>query len=91
MARKRDLFVIEAPGKIARLTALLASLSPDAKVIATSGHIRAFPDDPKVLGITPDGEMLGRNYKPGTREKLLSAFSAPDIGRIVICRSSNFI
>ena len=84
MARKRDLFVIEAPGKIARLTALLASLSPDAKVIATSGHIRAFPDDPKVLGITPDGETPGRNYKPGTREKLLSAFSAPDIGRIVI-------
>jgi DNA topoisomerase-1 len=81
---KRDLFVIEAPGKIARLTALLASLSPDAKVIATSGHIRAFPDDPKVLGITPDGETPNRDYRSGIREKLLSEFSAPDIGRIVI-------
>jgi DNA topoisomerase-1 len=84
MVGKRDLFVIEAPGKIPRLTVLLASLSPNAKVVATSGHICAFPDDPKVLGLTPDGETPGRDHKPGIREKLLAEFSAPDVGRIVI-------
>ena len=84
MVGKRDLFVIEAPGKITRLTALLAPLSPNATVVATSGHVCAFPDDPKVLGVTPDGKMAARNYKPGIKDRLLAEFSAADINRIIV-------
>ena len=53
----RDLWIIEAPGKITTLSKSLAALGREADVIATSGYIMTFRG---WLGITPDLKDKGR-------------------------------
>ena len=47
-----DFFLIEAPGKLAAWNRLLASAGLDAEVLATSGHVCAYPESMRELGIS---------------------------------------
>lgn len=81
---KVPLVVIEAPGKIKRLAALLAEMGLAARVVATGGHVAGFPDDPTCLGVTLEGETPGRDWKPGAKARLLRDIASPDVERVVI-------
>lgn len=81
---KTSLVVIEAPGKIRRLSELFSELGFAARVVATGGHVAGFPDDPACLGITLDGDIPGRDWKPGAKARLLREISAADVEQVLL-------
>jgi len=81
----RALVIIEAPGKIRRLEALLAATRRGrTRVVATGGHIADFPERPDAPDIDWEGATPGRRIRAEVAARLRSAIAAANPEEILI-------